>query len=130
MTSGAYAQYGGLGSLLEGTTPKDIEALFKAEPPLNSKDIDFYIASLPLFLLEENEAQLISLASQYNLSQERVGYDLIKIGIGLMLIEEMFTRSEIISDMGTDAIIPSDSEMALIKNNIPRINTAINALLN
>ncbi|MDR1167201.1 MAG: hypothetical protein LBO66_15285 [Deltaproteobacteria bacterium] len=94
--------------------------------PLAEKDIDFYIEVLTLTASPDfTETQFRDLIAQRGYTETHALAVSTKIGVGLTLLQYPETRSVFVEQFGTDEIIPSDADLALVKAHLPRLNQAL-----
>ncbi|MDR2460765.1 MAG: hypothetical protein LBE38_08295 [Deltaproteobacteria bacterium] len=91
-----------------------IEFIFYNEPPLTHADIEFYIAAMEHVLSENSKEKLIALADEHGISELRAGFVLVKVGLGLVLLDDPSARAAMIERIGCEGPLPTADEMQLL----------------
>jgi hypothetical protein len=102
-----------------------IERLFKAETPLSTADIDFFVFALPYFKTEKAKENILEIARWHGISENRAGVIMVKMSLGISLLQEPSSRAELSEKFGSEIYLPTAEEMLLIVNNKKRIVEAI-----
>ncbi|MDR0882489.1 MAG: hypothetical protein LBP55_08100 [Candidatus Adiutrix sp.] len=115
-------------SPLAGAIPPELEAALKKEPPLTQTDIDAYLKILPqLGSVLSDPAAIAKLSESAGLTDVRFNYITAKIGVSQALAQGA-TAEQIGLSNFPEVLRPSETEITLVKTNIPKLMEAAMAM--
>ena len=121
------------GAAFAGTTPELQEQAIAAElaamanePPLTQADIDTFMKMLPKIEEAGNSPEAIFKLYQDNgVSPQRFAMIGSKMTVGLMMAQGVTREQVVASGQFLEFMIPSDAEVAIVKNNMEAILKAM-----
>ncbi|MDR1042083.1 MAG: hypothetical protein LBR80_18320 [Deltaproteobacteria bacterium] len=116
----------GLAALVLAAAPAFAQNPFADQAPLTAADIPAIIEILETARANPtDQAAVMAVYTKHNLDAMRGAYLTLRTGAGVSMLMANMTREQAAQQMGGVDNVPSDAEIAVIKDNLPALQAAM-----